>query len=68
MWLLAIAIFAGLKWGTWWKARRAVPHEPWRFMAYLLAWPGMKCGDILDSNQRAAKPQNREWLGRRQKL
>ena len=62
MWLLAIAIFAGLKWVTWWKARVTVPHKFRRSIAYQLAWPGMDAEKFLDSSQHAAKPQVREWL------
>jgi hypothetical protein len=62
MWLLAVAIFAGLKWATWWKARTAIPHEAWRSIAYLLAWPGMDAESFLDSSRRAVKPSSIEWL------
>lgn len=61
MWLLAIAIFGGLKWVTWWNAR-TVAQEAWRSLAYLLAWPGMDAAAFLDSNQQAKKPHIREWL------
>lgn len=39
-----------------------VPHEAWRSTAYLLAWPGMDAEKFLDSSERAARPQAREWL------
>ena len=62
MWLLAAAIFAGLKWITWWKARMAIAHEAWRSIAYLVAWQGMDADTFLDANQKADKPQGRDWL------
>ena len=62
MWLLAVAIFAGLKWATWWKARITIPHEAWRSIAYLLAWPGMDAETFLDSSRVAEKPISTEWL------
>jgi len=48
MWILVFAIFIGLKWLTWWKARRLVEHPAWRSAAYLLAWPGMDAEAFLD--------------------
>jgi len=62
MWLLALAIFAGLKWATWWKARIAAPQQTWRSIAYLVAWPGMDAETFLDSSYRAEKPASSEWL------
>lgn len=62
MWALAFAIFAGLKWITWWKARSRVPHSSGRSIAYLAAWPGMDASAFLDSRRRVPAPQFREWL------
>jgi len=62
MWSLAFAIFAGLKWITWWKARNRVPHDSWRSAAYLVAWPGMDAEAFLDSRQHSLAPQFQEWL------
>ena len=62
MWLLAIAIFVGLKWITWWNVRAIVAHRTWRSIAYLFAWPGMDAETFLNSSQRAARPKIREWL------
>ena len=61
MWLLAGAIFAGLKWITWWNAR-TVGQELWRSFAYLVLWPGMDAAAFLDSTQRAKKSRIGEWL------
>jgi alginate O-acetyltransferase complex protein AlgI len=61
MWSLASAIFAGLKWITWWKFRKRVPHSPLRSVAYLASWPGMDAEAFLDSRKRVPAPQLREW-------
>lgn len=63
MWLLAIAIFAGLKWLTWWRARKQVKDARWRSVAYLLAWPGMDADPFLDSDEHQHQPSARAWLG-----
>jgi hypothetical protein len=62
MWLLAIAIFAGLKWLTWWRARKRVRHSKWRSIAYLLTWPGMDADSFLDPDRRPHRPSARAWL------
>ena len=62
MWTLAFAIFAGLKWQTWWEARDVVPHAAWRSFAYLAAWPGMDAETFLDAEQKSLRPQVDEWL------
>ena len=62
MWILAISIFAGLKWLTWWRARSRVTLRAWRSAAYLLAWPGMDAEAFLDDVQRAPPPSARAWL------
>ena len=61
MWLLAFAIFVGLKWITWWKAR-TIAQDNWRSAAYLFAWPGMDAEAFLDSSQHVAQPRSREWF------
>jgi len=62
MWILAFAIFYGLKWLTWWKARVLVEHPAWRSTAYLLAWPGMDAEAFLDVRQHIPSPPARMWL------
>ena len=62
MWALSFAIFAGLKWMTWWRARARVAHSAGRSIAYLVAWPGMDAEAFLDSNKHPAKPNAPEWL------
>jgi len=60
---LAISIYFGLKWLSWWKARYKVRHAAWRSMAYLLAWPGMDAESFLDARKCAAPPRLRAWCG-----
>jgi alginate O-acetyltransferase complex protein AlgI len=62
MWALCFAIFAGLKWLTWWKARGRVPHPAWRSVAYLLAWPGMDAEAFLSPSSPINEPTWRAWL------
>lgn len=62
MWLLAVSIYAGLKWITWWKVRNRIPHPAWRSVAYLLAWPGMDAESFLHVNGKVRRPGWREWF------
>jgi hypothetical protein len=62
MWVLSFAIFTGLKWMTWWKARTRVVHSSGRSLAYLLAWPGMNAETFLDPQARSMQPKLQEWL------
>ncbi len=62
MWALSFAIFAGLKWMTWWNARARMTHGARRSLAYLIAWPGMDAESFLDPNRRPAKPILQDWL------
>ena len=62
MWALSFAIFAGLKWMTWWKARRRIAHSAGRSLAYLVAWPGMDAESCLDARKRPHKPNRQEWV------
>jgi len=61
MWVLAVAIYGGLKWWSWWKARSSVAHAAWRSVAYLLAWPGMDAESFLGADQIVSLPPPREW-------
>jgi hypothetical protein len=49
MWLLAVAIFAGCKWQTWWEARVTERGaRNWkRSAAYFLLWPGMEAREFF---------------------
>src|SRR5579863_9414704 len=62
MWALSFAIFAGLKWMTWWKARMRVPHSAARSLAYLVARPGMDAETFLDADRHPIKPIAQDWL------
>src|SRR5579863_5873844 len=62
MWALSFAIFAGLKWMTWWNARSLVAHRAGRSFAYLVAWPGMDAETFLDAAEHPAEPTARQWL------
>jgi len=62
MWALSVAIFAALKWSTWWIARDKVPANVGRSLAFLLAWPGMDAEAFLDPRSRPDRPRLREWL------
>jgi hypothetical protein len=62
MWTLAFAIYAGLKWLTWWKARTRTSHRSWRSAAYLLGWPGMDAESFLDGSHSAHAPTLKNWL------
>jgi alginate O-acetyltransferase complex protein AlgI len=62
MWSLAFAIFAGLKWQTWWQARSQVGHTVGRSLAYLFAWPGMDAGAFLDVGRQLPSVHFRDWL------
>jgi hypothetical protein len=62
MWTLAFALFAALKWISWWKARSEVAHTAGRSLAYLFAWPGMDAEAFLNEHRDVAQPNLREWL------
>lgn len=64
MWLLAIVIFAGCKWLTWWQERIAgFAAANWkRSAAYLLLWPGMDAQEFLESACKKPHIQAKEWF------
>jgi alginate O-acetyltransferase complex protein AlgI len=62
MWALSFAIFAALKWMTWWTGHKKVPASVGRSLAYLLAWPGMDAETFLDPRVRPDRPNLQEWL------
>jgi Membrane bound O-acyl transferase family len=63
MWALAFSIYAGLKWLTWWRARRKFAHPKWRSIGFLLAWPGMDAESFLEEHRRASPPARGAWIG-----
>ena len=66
MWLLAINVFAGVKWLSWASMRKSVSQgADWRrHLAYFLAWPGLDAETFLSPARitEAIRPQLREWL------
>ncbi len=62
MWALFLAIFAALKWLTWWRACSSTRHTAWRSAAYLLAWPGLDADTFLASYARVPRARRRDWL------
>jgi len=61
MWAMAIALFGGVKWLSWWEVRNAVAHRPARSLAYLTLWPGMNARSFL-CGLRPRKPALRNWF------
>jgi hypothetical protein len=61
MWLLALAIYAGLKWLS--LADYATSHRVplGRAIGYLLAWPGMDAAAFF-GHSAVARPKPRGWL------
>jgi hypothetical protein len=63
MWALSFAIYAALKWMTWWTAHHRAPASVGRSLAYLLAWPGMNADTFLDARVHPDRPiLLKEWL------
>jgi hypothetical protein len=60
MWGLAISIYAGLKWLSWWNAPAL--GTPWHSLAYLLGWPGMEAEAFLDPKRLVQPPKLRAWF------
>ncbi len=67
MWLIACAMYAGLKWLSWWDAR-SVRAPVGRHLAYLFAWPGMDAPAFLGNSSPCRSPTSREWLAAAIKL
>jgi hypothetical protein len=61
MWTSAFAIFFGVKWLTWWRARDTVRPRTARSLAYFFLWPGMDAQSFL-SHGEPARPPVTEWL------
>jgi Membrane bound O-acyl transferase family len=62
MWMLAVAIFFGCKWQTWWEHRRIADIGIGRSLGYLFAWPGMDAETFLDSAGDVPQPTIKEWI------
>jgi predicted DCC family thiol-disulfide oxidoreductase YuxK len=62
MWALAVAIYAGCKWLTWWDAAAAMPRVPLgRSAAYLCLWPGMDAISFLGPRSEPHLPPIAHW-------
>lgn len=62
MWILSIAIFAGFKWWTWWRAiSNGVSDTATRSFAYLFLWPGMDARRFLALSPLSEKPALSSW-------
>jgi alginate O-acetyltransferase complex protein AlgI len=62
MWALALAIYAALKWASWWRSAARTQAPTWRSLGYLVAWPGMDAESFLDAGRHVAAPAAREWV------
>jgi len=63
MWILAIVIFAGFKWWTWWRAPKHRVHPtPTRSFIYLCLWPGMDAHRFLSLDRWSKNPIPSEWV------
>lgn len=63
MWLLAIAIFLGCKFETWFRARtEGARSSAARNLGYLFLWPGMNAPQFLNEKRQPPRPTVREWL------
>lgn len=62
MWSLALALYIGFKWLTWWRARmRGMDFSPARAASYLCAWPGMDPTPFAQRRARVILPRPCEW-------
>jgi len=62
MWVLALGIYAALKWASWWRSagRRQAPTG--RSLGYLIAWPGMDAESFLDDSRQVTAPESGDWV------
>ncbi len=65
MWVICVAMFAGLKWLTW-RRTPAAHASLGRHIGYLLAWPGLDAVAFLAA--RPPRPGASEWLDAAGKL
>jgi alginate O-acetyltransferase complex protein AlgI len=63
MWVLALAIFSGFKWWTWWQVKRkGVRPGLGKVVAYLLLWPGMDAQAFFEAGTALEPPRLAEWV------
>jgi Membrane bound O-acyl transferase family len=62
MWVLAISVYAGLKWLSFADRAPASEIVSWRALGYLAGWPGMDAATFFAKGRHVAEPKAREWL------
>lgn len=62
MWALAVAIYASLKWASWWMSEARRHTSPLRSLGYLVAWPGMDAESFLDDSRHVPESAPGEWV------
>jgi Membrane bound O-acyl transferase family len=63
MWLLAVTIFAGFKWWTWWRViEGGIRTTSSRSLAYLFLWPGMDARRFLALSSSVPNPVFSAWI------
>lgn len=62
MWVVALAIYAALKWASWWRSPMRARATVGRSIGYLVGWPGMDEEGFLDGDRRVTAPGLREWI------
>lgn len=70
MWLLAVAVFAGCKWQTWWEAPATgrIAGNWKRSAAYFMLWPGMDAGKFFDDVVDKERIPAHEWIAASAKI
>jgi predicted DCC family thiol-disulfide oxidoreductase YuxK len=63
MWVLALAIFAGFKWWTWWRVKeKGIRPGLDKVLAYLMLWPGMDARAFLEPRTALEALGGVEWF------
>ena len=62
MWALAIALYAALKWASWWRSAARQQASASRSVGYLVTWPGMDADSFLNCGRRVTAPAPMEWV------
>ncbi len=61
MWAIAIALFAGCKWLTWWEAF-INGRAGRRSLAYLTRWVGMDARTFMEEKKRPLRVRTGQWV------
>jgi len=62
MWLVALCLYIGCKWQTFWSEPKLARKHLGRSLAYLLAWPGMDARRFLNPAHRPAASTPIDWV------